>query len=59
DSYQLRGLMGDIYAALKDKENAGSQYLLAAELSPKFASVYRAKLAALRKPAAPAKKKRR
>ncbi len=59
DSYQLRGLMGDIYAALKDKGNAAAQYRLAAGLSPKSASLYQAKLNALEKPAAPARKKRK
>ncbi len=58
DSYQARGLMGDIFAAAGDKEMAAVQYAAAASMAPKYAAFYKSRLDALNPPAKPARKRR-
>jgi tetratricopeptide (TPR) repeat protein len=58
DSHQAEGLLGDLYAAGGDVVRARAHYALAAELSPQYAASYRARLAAVTRPAASSGKKR-
>jgi len=57
-SHQAEGLLGDIYAAMKDAAQAREHYARAAGLAPQYAAAYRARQAALGRPAVPAGKKR-
>jgi tetratricopeptide (TPR) repeat protein len=50
DSHQAECLLGDVYGTLKDLKSAEEHYLKAAQLAPQYASVYKARLAALNAP---------
>ena len=50
DSHQAECLLGDIYGTMKDLKAAEEHYLKAAQLAPQYASVYKARLAALSAP---------